>query len=144
LNPAPIREVMTKVLFLCVGNSCRSQMAEGFARHYGSDILEAHSAGTMAASFVAPKSIEVMAEKGIDISHQSPKQLDPANLPDYDILISMGCGVQDTCPADNLKDFTDWGLDDPMGQPVEKYREVRDEIEKLVLGLLEKWEPGLK
>lgn len=112
-------------------------MAEGFARHYGSDILEAHSAGTMPASFVAPKAIEVMAEKGIDISHQSPKQLDPAHLSDCDILISMGCGVQDTCPALYLKDFIDWGLDDPIGQPVEKYRQVRDEIERLVLELIE-------
>ena len=128
---------MKKVLFLCVGNSCRSQMAEGFARHRGSGVLEAHSAGTMPASFVAPKAIEVMAEKGIDISHQSPKQLDSAHLPDYDILISMGCGVQDTCPALYLKDFIDWGLDDPMGQSVEKYRQVRDEIERLVLELIE-------
>lgn len=130
---------MRKVLFLCVGNSCRSQMAEGFARYHGSSILEAHSAGTMPASFIAPRAIEVMAEKGIDISHQSPKPLDPALLPDYDILISMGCGVYETCPAVCLKDFTDWGLDDPIGQPVKKYREVRDDIEKLVLRLLEKY-----
>ena len=138
MNSTPIRKSMKNVFFLCVGNSCRSQMAEGFARHHGSDILEAHSAGTMPASFVAPKAIEVMAEKGIDISHQSPKQLNPAHLPDHDILISMGCGVQDTCPAVYLKYFTDWGLDDPMGQPVEKYRQVRDEIEKLVLGMVGK------
>ncbi len=131
---------MKKVLFLCVGNSCRSQMAEGFARHYGNGIIKAHSAGTIPASFVAPGAVEVMAEKGINISRQNPKHLEPARLGNYDILISMGRGVQDTCPAVFLKDFIDWGLDDPMGQPIEKYREVKDEIEKLVLELVE----GLK
>lgn len=128
---------MKKVLFLCVGNSCRSQMAEGFARNCGSGVLEAQSSGTMPASFVAPKAIEVMAEKGIDISHQTPTLLDPARLGDFDILVSMGCGVQETCPVIYLKDFTDWGLDDPMGHPIRKYREVRDKIERLVLELIE-------
>jgi arsenate reductase len=128
---------MKKVLFLCVGNSCRSQMAEGFARHYGSGVLEAHSAGTMPASSISKTAIEVMAEKGIDISHHRPQQLDPAHLRDYDILVSMGCGVQDTCPVVYLKDFIDWGLDDPMGQSIRKYRPVRDEIEKRVLELVD-------
>ena len=128
---------MKKVLFLCVGNSCRSQMAEGFTRHYGAGVLEAHSAGTMPASSISGTAIKVMAEIGIDISHQRPKQLDPAKLRDYDILVSMGCGVQETCPVVYLKDFTDWGLDDPIGQSVRKYRQVRDEIEKRVLELVD-------
>ncbi|MCL7475593.1 MAG: hypothetical protein M8352_06075, partial [ANME-2 cluster archaeon] len=102
----------------------------------GSGALEAYSAGTMPASSVSRTAIEVMAEKGIDISHQNPKQLDPARLGEYDILISMGCGVQDTCPVVYLQDFIDWGLDDPMGQPIGKYRQVRDEIERLVLELV--------
>jgi arsenate reductase len=112
-------------------------MAEGFARHYGSGVLEANSAGTMPASSISKTAIEVMAEKGIDISHHRPQQLDPAHLRDYDILVSMGCGVQDTCPVVYLKDFIDWGLDDPMGQSIRKYRPVRDEIEKRVLELVD-------
>ena len=75
-----------------------------------------------------------MKEKGIDISLQKPELLDPSTLKDYDILISMGCGV--ACPVVYLKDFIDWGLEDPIGQPVEKYRQVRDEIERLVLELI--------
>lgn len=142
-----------KILFLCVGNSCRSQMAEGFLRHMGEDRFEAQSAGTEPGYKVAPKAVEVMAEKGIDISSQKPKLLSWEMIEDADICISMGCGVaesldsthfspaterdlEEPCPANLLKEFRDWGLEDPWGQGIDKYREIRDEIEKLVLGLI--------
>lgn len=128
---------MKKILFLCVGNSCRSQMAEGFARYHALGTIKAYSAGTMPAISISGTAIKVMAEKGIDISHHIPKQFDPDRLWEYDILVSMGCGVQETCPYKYLKDFTDWGIDDPMGQHVQKYRQVRDEIEKRVQELVE-------
>jgi arsenate reductase len=110
---------MKKVLFLCVGNSCSSQMTEGFTRYYGKGIIESHSAGTMPATTVSKTAIRVMKEKGVDISRQEPELLDPSTLKDYDILISMGCGVEESCPVVYLKDFIDWGLEDPIGQPVE-------------------------
>lgn len=127
------------MLFLCVGNSCRSQMAEGFAKEYGRGIIEAGSAGTAPASRISPTAIAVMQEKGIDISSQQPRRFNPAEVHNFDVLISMGCGVSETCPALFLKDFTDWGLEDPIGQPIEKYREVRDIIEVLVRDLILKY-----
>ena len=78
-----------------------------------------------------------MEEKGIDISGQRPKILTVKMIENADILISMGCGVEETCPAPLLKNFTDWELDDPYGQSIEKYREVRDEIERRVKKLIE-------
>ena len=132
---------MKKVLFLCIGNSCRSQMAEGFANHYGGDLVEARSAGTNPASAVSSKAVQVMKEKGIDIAHQYPKPLDPELIKEMDYLISMGCGVNESCPTPALKalvkNFIDWNIEDPIGQPIETYRRVRDEIEKKVLDLLE-------
>ena len=112
-------------------------MAEGFLRHLGGKQFEAQSAGTEPGEKVAPKAVEVMAEKGIDISSHKPKLLTKKMIEEADICISMGCGVETTCPAGMLKEFTDWGLEDPWGQGLEKYREIRDEIEKLVLKLLE-------
>jgi len=126
---------MKNILFLCVGNSCRSQMAEGFARHYGG--VQAFSAGTKPAEKVAPKAVEVMAEKGIDISGQYPKLLSKEMVEKADICISMGCGVQESCPAPLLEKFIDWGLEDPWGQGMEKYREIGDEINARVRKLLE-------
>jgi len=127
-----------KVMFICVGNSCRSQMAEGFARHLGKDRVEAMSAGTVPAEMVAPKAIEVMAEKGIDISMQMPKMLDLELALSCDRVITMGCDAKDMCPAPLVKRLgEDWGLEDPMGKGIEKYRKVRDLIEKKVQHLLE-------
>ena len=127
---------MKNILFLCVGNSCRSQMAEGYARYYGKDQVEVLSAGTEPGDKVAPKAIEVMLEKGIVISGQYPKLLTADMVEKADICISMGCGVEESCPAPLLEKFIDWGLEDPWGQGVEKYRETRDEIEKRVRELL--------
>ena len=117
-----------QLLFVCVGNSCRSQMAEGFARAMGSDRVVAASAGTMSADRVAPKAIAVMAELGIDISGHRPKALTKDMLDPADRVFVMGCDAQRYCPAPWLEDAEDWDLEDPMGQGVEKYREVRDLI----------------
>ncbi len=128
-----------KVGFICVGNSCRSQMAEGFAREYGDDIFEVYSAGTDPAPEVKPNAVEAMAEKGIDISDQHPKLLNeiPGEL---DILITMGCNVE--CPYIPCKFREDWGLDDPAGHPIEVFRETRDIIEDKVKDLIEKVKTG--
>lgn len=124
---------VNKVLFVCVGNSCRSQMAEAFARHHG---LEAASAGTEPAAAVSSRAIEVMAEKGIDMSPGAgygPKVLDWATLKEFDATITMGCGVAESCPT--LRTDEDWGLDDPVDRDMAFFREVRDDIEQRVLRL---------
>lgn len=121
-----------KALFVCVGNSCRSQMAEGFARHYG---LKAASAGTEPTHQVNPLAVEVMAEKGIDIRDQTPKIMDMAKLKEWDRVITMGCGVAESCPS--LRTDEDWGLDDPVGEPIEAFRACRDEVEARVKKLIE-------
>ncbi len=124
-----------KVAFVCIGNSCRSQIAEGFAKKYGSDVLEVYSAGTDPADQVKPNAVEAMKELEIDISDQYPKLLEdiPAEL---DILITMGCGVE--CPFVPCKMREDWGLDDPVGKPMEVFRETREIIEAKVKELIEK------
>lgn len=121
------------IAFVCTGNSCRSQMAEGFARFYGSSLLEVYSAGTKPAERVNPGAIAAMKEKGIDISSQYPKLLNeiPAKP---DILITMGCGV--TCPFIPSFYRQDWGLADPVGGSPEKFREIRDLIEQKIIELI--------
>lgn len=132
---------MKKILFVCVGNSCRSQMAEGFAKYYAKkyhlpDIV-IESAGTLPAESVNPLAIEVMKEKNIDISQHRPKKITVEELKNFDIIISMGCDVQQYCPALNNENVIDWNLPDPIGKPVDEYRRVRDIIEKKVKELLE-------
>ena len=128
-----------KVGFICVGNSCRSQMAEGFAREYGDDIFEVYSAGTDPAPEVKPNAVKAMEEKDIDISEQYPKLL--KEIPgDLDILITMGCNVE--CPYIPCKFREDWGLDDPAGHSIEVFRETRDVIEEKVKDLIEKVKTG--
>jgi arsenate reductase len=108
-------------------------MAEGFARHYGSDLLEIYSAGTHPASYISPDTIKVMAEKGIDVSSHYPKYID--EIPNgVDILITMGCEVE--CPYIPAKLREDWGIDDPIGKPVEEYRRIRDIIEGKVKNMI--------
>ncbi len=126
-----------RLLFVCVGNSCRSQMAEGFARAMGGERVIATSAGTMAADRVAPKAVQVMAELGVDISGQEPKALTREMLDAADRVLIMGCDARKYCPAVWLQDAVDWDLEDPMGQGVEKYREVRDLIRRRMLDLFE-------
>ena len=119
-----------RVLFVCVGNTCRSQMAEGWAQHLG---LEAASAGTHPGSTVAANAVVVMAEKGIDISTQTPSNVDDFDHTNFDQVFSMGCGVQ--CP--NIPLNGDWELEDPVGQSIEIYRNTRDAIETFVRALIE-------
>lgn len=128
-----------KIIFICVGNSCRSQMAEGFARHYAQHMgldLEIRSAGTRPAGYVHPDAIAVMREKGIDISGQYSKGFAPQELQDYDYVITMGCLEADVCPANYQGISEDWGIPDPIGRGLEFYRNVRDMIEERVLRLL--------
>lgn len=122
-----------KVGFICVGNSCRSQMAEGFARYYGNDVIDAYSAGTNPAFEVSSNAVVVMQEKGVDISSQYPKYI--GEIPsDLDLVITMGCNVK--CPYIPSRYQVDWELEDPVGMPLEKFREVRDKIERKVKALV--------
>ena len=128
-----------RVLFVCVHNSCRSQMAEGFARHLGGDEVEAYSAGSAPSGEVDAGAIATMAEVGIDISGHSSKSLDAIPQVEYDFVVTMGCG--DACPFVRAKRREDWGIADPKGRSVEAYRRARDEIRLRVeelLKLLEK------
>jgi len=110
-----------KILFVCVGNSCRSQMAEGLARSMGH---EASSAGTHPGPAVAKHAITVLEQRGISTAGLSPKSVDGFQSSDFDMVISMGCGVH--CPA--MKIDEDWGLEDPVGQSYEVYEDTAKEI----------------
>jgi protein-tyrosine-phosphatase len=121
-----------KILFVCVENAGRSQMAEAFAQKYGKDMFVVSSAGNKPAEKVNPVVVEVMKEKGIDVSMNKPKQLTAKMAMDSDLIVSMGCNDQGICPGPFFKPTVDWSLDDPKGKPVEKVREIRDEIERRV------------
>lgn len=127
----------TKVLFVCVENAGRSQMAEAFAKRYG---LSASSAGTIPSTKVNPVVVEAMKEKGIDISKNSPKMLTTEMIQNSDLVVTMGCSVEEACPkpilAQMQKKLVDWSLEDPKGKPIEQVREIRDQIEKQVAKLL--------
>ena len=125
----------TKVLFLCVHNAGRSQMAAAFARHYGGASIEAESAGTMPSERVHPVVVEAMLERGIDLSGAAPRLLTDEMANDADRAITMGCAIEDVCPA-GLVETEDWGLEDPSGKPIERVREIRDDIERRVRALL--------
>ena len=123
----------TKVAFICVHNSCRSQMAEAFARHFASDILETYSAGTEEYPQIKPLAVEVMEEIGISMDNQYPKLL--KDIPEeMDVLITMGCGV--VCPFLPSKHEEDWGIIDPSGGTLEDFRNARDLIEEKVKDLI--------
>jgi len=124
-----------KVLFICVHNSGRSQMAEAFFNSLAPEGMSAISAGTQPSQELNPVAVEVMAELGIDISSQRPKLLTPEMIASADRVISMGCGVAESCPV-GLTMAEDWLLDDPAGQPIEKVREIRDQIRCRVEALL--------
>jgi len=126
---------MRPVLFVCVHNSGRSQMAEAFFNHLAGGRARAISAGTMPAHRVQPEAVQVMAEVGIDIAKQRPKLLASEMIEGAARVITMGCGVEGVCPA-TFVPTEDWGLDDPQGQPIEKVREIRDEIRQRLEGLL--------
>jgi len=122
-----------KVAFVCVHNSCRSQMAEGWANKLGEDIFKAYSAGTRDYKEVKPLAIKVMQEVGVDIRGHKPKLL--SEIPqELDILITMGCNV--VCPFVPNSYMEDWGIEDPSGLPIENFREARDLIKKKVEELI--------
>ena len=127
---------MKKILFVCVENAGRSQIAEGFAKHYGNSKVEAISAGTMPSSEINPLAIQVMQEKGIDISKNKPKLITNQMVQEADTIIVMGCSAQGFCPAPLLGKITDWNIEDPKGKPLEKVREIREEIEEKVRTLI--------
>jgi len=127
---------MKRIIFVCVENAGRSQMAEAFANHYGKGRLVASSAGVMLADRVNPVVVEAMKEKGINISMNKPKLLTTKMTEEAHQIITMGCSVEKVCPAPFLKNVIDWGLEDPKGKPIEKVRQIRDEIEKRVTRLI--------
>lgn len=127
---------MKRVMFVCTKNSRRSQMAEGFARTLGKDVISVTSSG-LETSEVDPKAIEVMSEVGIDISNQNSKPLSDFKPEDYDVVISLcGCGVNLPEPWVLREVFQDWQLEDPEGQSIETFRRVRDEIKERVASLV--------
>lgn len=131
-----------EVLFVCVHNAGRSQMAAAFVQHLAGDRVEVRSAGSAPANDVNPAVVEAMAEVGIDLRAMGavPKKLDEAAVRASDVVITMGCG--DACPIFPGKRYEDWVLDDPAGQGVDAVRPIRDEIERRVRGLLEEISPG--
>ena len=122
------------VLFVCVHNAGRSQMAAGWLRSLAGDAVEVRSAGSLPGDRVNPAAIEAMAEVGIDISDQRPKVLTTDAVDASDVVITMGCG--DACPIFPGKRYEDWELDDPAGQGIEAVRPIRDDIRARVESLL--------
>jgi arsenate reductase len=122
------------VLFVCVHNAGRSQMAAGWLRHLAGDAVEVRSAGSLPGEQVNPAAVAAMAEVGIDISDQRPKVLTTDAVEASDVVITMGCG--DACPVFPGKRYLDWELEDPAGQGVDSVRPIRDDIEQRIRGLL--------
>jgi arsenate reductase len=122
------------VLFVCVHNAGRSQMAAGWLRHLAGDAVEVRSAGSEPAERINPVAVEAMREVGIDITANTPRRLDWDTAESSDVLITMGCG--DVCPVFPGKRYLDWKLDDPAGQGIDAVRPIRDEIRRRVERLL--------
>jgi arsenate reductase (thioredoxin) len=123
-----------RVLFVCVENSNRSQMAEAFARVYGAGAVEAYGAGSRPSGRVNPRAVEVMREVGFDLTTHASRSLDDVPPGPYDAAVTMGCG--DACPAVRARRREDWQIPDPKDLPPEQYRRVRDLIERKVKELL--------
>ena len=122
------------ILFVCVENSNRSQMAEAFARIYGGEKVEAHSAGSRPSGRINPRAVEFMREVGYDLTTHASKSLDQFNRREVDVAVTMGCG--DECPLVRAKRREEWQIPDPKEMLPEQYREVRDLIERKVRDLL--------
>lgn len=131
---------MKKVLFVCVENSCRSQMADGFARVLGKGKIESYSAGSRPSGKVNPVAVKVMREAGIDISGQRSKGFYDLGVKDFDYVITMGC--KDTCPFVPAKKHIDWQIEDPKDKGEDFFRKTRDlikeKVEQLIIHLLER------
>jgi arsenate reductase len=128
---------LKKILFVCVENAGRSQMAEAFGNKYGKGKFVILSAGNKPAEKVNLVVVEAMKEKGIDISANKPKLLTFQMAQDSDLIVTMGCNDQGICPGPFFKPTIEWKLEDPKGKSIEKVREIRDEIEHKVQGLIE-------
>ena len=122
------------VLFVCIHNAGRSQMAAGYLRHLAGDRIEVRSAGSMPADQINPIAVEAMREEGIDITAEQPKVLTPEAVQASDVVITMGCG--DACPYYPGKRYEDWKLDDPAGQGIDAVRPIRDDIRARIEGLI--------
>ena len=122
------------VLFVCIHNAGRSQMAAGYLRHLAGDRIEVRSAGSMPADQINPIAVEAMREESIDIAAEQPKVLTPEAVQASDVVITMGCG--DACPFYPGKRYEDWKLDDPAGQGIDAVRPIRDDIRARIEGLI--------
>ncbi|MFN3690636.1 MAG: arsenate reductase ArsC [Fimbriimonadales bacterium] len=127
------------VLFVCVGNSCRSQMAEGFGNYYGQGKVVAFSAGTAPAGRVHPLAIEAMREVGIDISHQTSKSILEFDITQFDAVVSLcDARTDELCPATYMGIQEHWNIPDPVGLPMDEFRRVRGMIEERVKALIQR------
>ena len=122
------------VLFVCVHNAGRSQMASGYLQHFAGDWVEVRSAGSAPADSINPAVVLAMKEEGIDLSSQRPRILTDEAVEASDVVITMGCG--DVCPLYPGKRYLDWNLDDPAGQGIDAIRPIRDQIKSLVKELI--------
>lgn len=129
-----MRHRVPEVLFVCVHNAGRSQMAAALLERYGRGRVRVRSAGSEPADRIHPEVREAMAEVGIDLSRESPKPLTGEAVEAADVVVTMGCG--DACPVLPGKRYLDWDLPDPAGKPLEEVRAIRDEIDRRVRGLL--------
>jgi arsenate reductase len=129
---------LKKILFVCMENAGRSQIAEAFAEKYGERKFIVSSAGNKPAEKVNSVVVQAIQEKGIDISQNKPKLLTFQMAQDLDLIVTMGCNDQDICPGPFFRPTIDWKLEDPKGEPIEKVQEIRDQIERQVQELIDK------
>lgn len=127
-----------KILFVCIQNAGRSQMAEGFFRKYAPEGYEGLSAGTVPTSEINPLAVRAMEEVGVDISKQKPKDLTEDMMKEADKIVNMGCMDDKFCPALFVPKIIDWGIEDPKDKKIEKIREIRNEIEKRILEVVDR------
>jgi arsenate reductase (thioredoxin) len=125
---------MKRVIFVCIENSCRSQMAEAFAIIHGQGLIEAYSSGSKPSGTVNPRAIEFMAELDYDLAQHGSKPLSEFDGMEFDYAITMGCG--DECPMIDAKQRLDWGIPDPKHEEAERFREIRSIIEDKVKALI--------
>ncbi len=131
---------MKKILFVCVENAARSQMAEAFFKKYMPKGFEVISAGTKPGSEVNPIVLQAMNEIGIDIKNQTPKHISQQIISESEKAVNMGCIDKESCPALFMKDVLDWQIPDPKGKPIEEVREIRDQIKAKVIFLIKSLE----
>jgi protein-tyrosine-phosphatase len=134
---------MKKILFVCVENAGRSQMAEAFFRKYMPKGFEAISAGTKPSTQVNPMVLQAMKEIGIDIENQTPTHISQQIISESEKAINMGCIDKESCPALFMKDILDWQIPDPKGKPIEEVRKIRDQIKTKVMILIKSLEENV-